>query len=128
MTKRYGRNQRRKHRQEIEALTRNLERAEAARQRAASELRYAKDRAFQEYAANHDLLKTTSKALGDRIAMLLAPELERHASELMQQAAVHRPLLSLDSPNHGPSAEQKVQYIRGRIEPIEYTYAVLMED
>lgn len=128
MTKRYGRNQRRKHRHEIETLTKDLERAEAARQRAARELRYAKDRAFQEYAANHDLLKTTSKALGDRIAMLLAPELEKHARELMQQAAVHRPLLSLSAPNYGPSTEQKVCHIRGRIEPIEYTYVVLLED
>jgi len=124
MAKRFGRNQKRRMREQIAAAESRL----AAQEREAGMLRRrlvdARSDALEEYASRHALLKSAIDKIAHHLGHALGDQMMPHAEKLMA-ASVRRDRMPLRLHMHEAYREEKVTIIEGEIPALHYRVAVL---
>lgn len=130
MAKRYERNQKRQHRQEIERLGHELTEANRAytvqQRRAAS----AKDDAFQEFAANGDRINHAMDLISRELGKAMGPHFAPHVAKLVESSKHHQGTQSgsfVAFTSMSDPIDFRVLRIEGRIEPIHYCIQVSLD-
>lgn len=127
MAKRYGRNQKRQHRQEIERLGNELidaNRAYAVLQRRSAS---AKDDAFQEFVTHSGRINHAMDLISRELGKAMGPHFAPHVAKLMESAKQQNRSLSerfVSFSSMNDPVDFRVLRIEGRIEPIHYCIQV----
>lgn len=123
MSSRYGRNKRREHRQQIEALrAENAEaqaRARAAERRVATALEDGMDRVL---AIRH--LPQLTERIAVELARNYGPEIAEAAQELIRSGRRRSAMPVIDFTARVDVAEPTITVLRGRIKELHYNVAV----
>ncbi len=123
MAKRYGRNQRRAHRLEIQRLEVDLVNSERRERQARYQAEDAYSRAVSDLAQRGDYVNYTLKRIGDELARAY-PEKLREAAEQVMAARRDTPPIRF-SASVDWSASVPTTVIRGEIPPLRYNIAVI---
>lgn len=124
MGNRYGRNQKRAHREQIAKL--QAERSSAEYRAVGAERRYrsAREDAIREMVKSSPYVKVAMERIGYELGRAMGPHFQEHVEKLMaaeQRRQSARPI-TFDA---FTSADQAMAfYIEGRIEPITYRVAI----
>ena len=104
MSRRFGRNQRRRMREEIALLQTVVEHHVAAMgmwrdksQAAERKLANAEARAFERFMADKDRYEYICARMADQVAKVAGENLKPYAEELMRAANRHRPMVAFDA-------------------------------
>lgn len=139
MSRRYGRNQKRRHLAEIERLgarlaeveshlayaNRRWSRAESEATHARAEAREAEARAFERFAAAEGLLKAMSEQIGAELGRALGEKMLPVAQQIMTaQRPPRLPTLSM----HQSMTEPNIRIIRGSIPALAYEVATSTQE
>lgn len=128
MAQRYGRNQRRAHRERIAVLERQASndamRAASAERRLAS----AREDAMREMVRSEPFVKEAMKRIGAELGRAMGPHFADHVYKLMDanQDRRHSSPISFDAAVNLDSVT--VSYIEGRVEPLHYRIAIMLPD
>lgn len=135
MGSRYGRNKRRADRARIQALEAQVWDLKVQRSRARDALWAAKAReekaytlAFETLSANSDYVKLIVERVADGLAAELGPKVKPLLDQILRKSGLDYGRSSVDvSALSMPIPEKLLQtvFIRGRIDPITYTIALL---
>lgn len=131
MSKRYGRNKKRRHIEAIRSLERELYDMTVQRDKARCEIALAQDRAdramqnaLNRFVESQDLYRLALKDIWSHLAFALGNELLPHAETIMNGVARREPLISFDSiTNYGEQSSQTTT-IRGSIPSMHYQVVV----
>jgi hypothetical protein len=123
MTNRYGRNQRRRHREEIALLTKRVRHAEQMESIMRSRAITVKQDALDLLMAKYGLIKEAVGMISSKIGDLLGKELAPHASKLLEAHTreTGKPLIDFSMED---SFTQNCQVLRGSIKPIDYNIVI----
>jgi hypothetical protein len=123
MTSRYGRNQRRAHRQRIAELEVAATTAEHRARSAEARLSTAREDALRQLVRSEPYVQEAMRRVGSELGRAMGPHFAPHVEKLMQANQRRGP-----SPIRFDAAvdpyEMTVSYIEGRIEPIVYRIAL----
>lgn len=132
MSKRYGRNQKRIARNRIAELEAELA---AANARAAAQTHRAlvaeydlargTERAFAEYAQQHELIQSLTIEIGDSLGRMLGEELTPYAERLLAVARNRPTKTEAAFALHLLGGPSNVNYITGEIERLSFSVAFL---
>jgi len=132
MGNRYGRNQRRAHREQIAFLEANLSKAKTAESSARSDAWHARiaasnarEIALRELVNREDMIKACMSEMGYELGRSLGPHYKDHIQKLMDADKQRRtrPLVSFDAAIPYDKTF-KVSYIEGRVDALHYRVAV----
>lgn len=126
MAQRYGRNQRRAHRERIVELERAAASAQSRASRAEGSLRLAREDAMREMVRSAPYVGQAMAQIGRELGRAMGPHFEPHVRKLMDANQDHRRYpspITFDAAM--PLDDVTVSYIEGRIEPITYRVALM---
>jgi hypothetical protein len=132
MAKRYGRNQRRAHREQIALLETHLSKAKQEESAARSsawhariEASNAREIALRELVNREDMIKACMSEVGYELARTMGPHYKEHIEKLLAADVRRRPLALVNFDAVIPYDKAfKVSYIEGRIDALAYRVAV----
>lgn len=131
MTSRYGRNQRREHRQkiaELEELAARRQReaslAQSQRRDAENRARTAMEDAMRSVIRQKPVIEATMERIGAELGRAMGPHFAEHVHRLKAADRERRTpnLVSFDAVV--PMDKMRVSFIEGRVEPLHYRIAV----
>lgn len=121
--KRYGRNQKRAHRERIAALEQELSNAEWRTRSAERRVATATSDAFRRYAEQHEFIAEAVKCISYELGRALAPRLVEPAEKILASHRQRSPLLDLSA---DVRMDDMVTVIRGEIPALRYNVAVMV--
>lgn len=132
MSKRYGRNQKRAHRERIAELEAQLETrqgeldaARGAVWHARRALGTARSDALMEYAKEHGLVEHAIRQIGHELGRALGAELKPHAERVLAADRDRKPISLALYADVAMDGNHEVSVIRGEIPAIHYNVMVL---
>ncbi len=124
MAKRYGRNQRRRHRAEIAELQTQIRRSELKYLELRRELQHVQKEALDRLMEKYGLVKRAVEIISEKLGDLLGPELMPHAMLLLKSSRTQRD----DSPLVDFSLQERIgesfEVLRGQIKAIDYNVVI----
>ena len=123
MTSRYGRNQRRAHRERIAELERAASAATGRAFAAERRLATAREDALRGLVKSEPFIRAAMERLGHALGREMGPHFAPHVEKLMQINQRRSPSPIAFDAKVSPY-EQTVSYVEGRIEPITYRVAL----
>ena len=123
MTSRYGRNQRRAHREQIAKLERDVSSAQWRASSAEGRLRDARQEAMRELVKSEPYVKEAMNRLGYELGRAMGPHFQPHVEKLMAMDQRRRSEAHIAFDASIRADQMTVSYIEGRIEPIVYRVA-----
>lgn len=126
MAKRYGRNQKRQHRQEIERLAVELNGANRDNRILQNRVSTARNDAFQDFVAQGDRINFGLECISRELGRAMGPHFEPHVKKLIESNKEYRrtsePILSFSMVED--PIDFRVMRIEGRIAPLHYCIQV----
>lgn len=123
MSKRYGRNQRRKNKARIEQLEKLLERETARSVWAEARLQNSRSLAFQDFLKHGDLLKRSLETIAKNIGIAVGKDLEPAARQLFQ-ASIERDDMPFSAEIGERQLDKCVTVLTGSVKPQYYSIAM----
>lgn len=124
MAKRYGRNQRRRAREEIARLAAMASAADSRAQYAVRRIADAKADAFNAFMRQHGHMERCMSIMAQEFARMIEPQLRPHALKLLA-AAIHSQDEPLRFTLDQSVTDRTVEVLRGELKPLNYNIALL---
>lgn len=124
MAKRYGRNQRRRAREEAARLQQQVDAANRRVYHLGEKLETAKEDAFNTFMRQQGHIDRCMDVMGREFARLIEPQLRPHALKLLA-AAIHSEDEPLRFTLDQSITDRTVEVLRGELKPLNYNIALL---
>mgnify|MGYP006883222150 CR=1 FL=1 len=125
MAKRYGRNQRRRHRDEIMKLKAEKAAADLLLSRANYALKEAREIAFDEFLKQSGLLDLSLRKISERLGDTLGKELYPIALQILNSRQPFHSLVDFYLSAPDAISKKNIETLTGTIKPIFYTIALM---
>ena len=123
MSKRYGRNQKRKHKQTIEELKKQLADSIRSNTRLSRLTQNAKEEAFQEFLRRSDIMKEAILEMTYHLTKEMTPELAKEAQKILEAGQRQRNMaypIDFFVTDYNPMKTQSFVTIQGSVPSFHY--------
>lgn len=124
MAKRYGRNQKRRAKEEAARLTAEKNANFGRAVRAEHSLQHAKEEAFKQFIHQQGMIEMAIQRISHELGRALAPELERHARRILE-ARRETPMVDFSLPMSPADMTAKYTVIEGQIPSLHYRMQIM---
>lgn len=124
MSKRYGRKQKRKHREQIEALKNHQDFLLSRIRMEAHRADQAKQKALDHFMNHSGLMELAVKRIAYELGRAVGKELEPHARKLFDSAHRHYNVNPIEFSVHNHQTHKEFETIRGEVKALCYNVVV----